>query len=829
MPKNLVIVESPAKAKTIEKFLGKDFTVASSFGHIADLPSKELGVNVDKDFKPKYLVSKDKREVVKKLKELAAKAEMVWLASDEDREGEAIAWHLAENLNLDKNKTKRIVFHEITKSAIDKAIANPRDIDYHLVDAQQARRVLDRIVGYELSPVLWRKVKGGLSAGRVQSVAVRLIVEREREIQEFTPTDSFKIDAEFTSEANQSFKAKLNSTFDNKAAANKFLQLNAAATFKVESLDKKPAKKSPAPPFTTSTLQQEAARKLGFSVSRTMVTAQRLYEAGLITYMRTDSVNLSDEARKAAANEIEKSYGTKYSKSRNYQSKTKGAQEAHEAIRPTNFAQHSINLERDQSKLYELIWKRAIASQMAEAELERTNVKIKASTHNDLFTANGEVITFDGFLKVYFEGTDDEDIEQEGMLPALKVDESLTNNYITATQRYTRPPYRYTEASLVKKLEELGIGRPSTYAPTISTIINRNYVEKGNVDGEDRKYTQCVLTKGEISEKVLTEKVGSDKGKLVPTDVGMIVTDFLVNHFESILDYNFTAKVEEDFDDIAEGKEDWTKMMRTFYDKFHPNVIDVEKNAERESGERILGTDPKTGRQVSVRLGKFGPMVQIGTAEEDEKPLFASLSPDQQLNSITFEEAMDLFKLPKQLGNYKGEEVEVNNGRFGPYVRYGKKFVSLPQGMDALSVEMDDALKLIKEKEEADAPIYTYKGEPVTKGKGRFGPFIKWNNMFINVSKKYDWDDLSFDDVQSLIEDKLQKEKDKIVQHWEAEGIRIEKARWGRHHIIKGKTKVELDKTVDATKITLEKAKALIESKAPKKKATALKSKAKKK
>ena len=607
------------------------------------------------------------------------------------------------------------------------------------------------------------------------------------------------------------------------------MQLNANAAFKVESLDKKPAKKAPAPPFTTSTLQQEAARKLGFSVSRTMVTAQRLYEAGLITYMRTDSVNLSDEAREAAATEIEKSYGTKYSKTRNFQSKTKGAQEAHEAIRPTNFAQHSINLERDQTKLYELIWKRAIASQMAEAELERTNVKIKASTHNDLFTASGEVITFDGFLKVYFEGTDDEDLEQEGMLPALKVNESLTNNYITATQRYTRPPYRYTEASLVKKLEELGIGRPSTYAPTISTIINRNYVEKGNVDGEDRKYTQCLLTQGKVTEKVLTEKVGSDKGKLVPTDIGMIVTDFLVNHFESILDYNFTAKVEEDFDDIAEGKEDWTKMMRTFYDKFHPNVIDVEKNAERESGERILGTDPKTGRQVSVRLGKFGPMVQIGTAEEDEKPLFASLSPDQQLNTITFEEAMDLFKLPKQLGSYKGEEVEVNNGRFGPYVRYGKKFVSLPPGMDALSVEMDDAIILIKEKEEADAPIYTYKGEPVTKGKGRFGPFIKWNNMFINVSKKYDWDNLSYDDVQNLIEDKLQKEKDKIVQNWEAEGIRIEKARWGRHHIIKGKTKVELDKTVDATKITLEKAKALIESKAPKKKATTSKSKAKKK
>lgn len=825
MPKNLVIVESPAKAKTIEKFLGKNYTVASSFGHIADLPSKELGVNVDKDFKPNYQVSKDKKDVVKKLKELADKAEMVWLASDEDREGEAIAWHLAETLKLDKSKTKRIVFHEITKTAIDKAIANPRDIDYNLVDAQQARRVLDRIVGYELSPVLWRKVKGGLSAGRVQSVAVRLIVEREREIIDFKPSASFKIDAEFTNEAGQSFKAKLNSTFNTKEESNKFLEINANAKFVVDSLEKKPAKKAPSPPFTTSTLQQEAARKLGFSVSRTMATAQRLYEAGLITYMRTDSVNLSEEARKAAATEIDNSYGAKYTKTRNFKSNTKGAQEAHEAIRPTNFAQHTVSLERDQTKLYDLIWKRAIASQMAEAELERTNVKIKASTHNDLFTANGEVITFDGFLKVYLEGTDEEDLEQEGMLPAMKVKENLANNYITATQRYTRPPYRYTEASLVKKLEELGIGRPSTYAPTISTIINRNYVEKGTVEGEDRKYIQCVLTGGKVSEKTLVEKVGSDKGKMVPTDIGIIVTDFLVNHFEAILDYNFTAKVEEDFDDIAEGKEDWTKMMRTFYDKFHPNVVDVEQNAERESGERILGTDPKTGRQVSVRLGKFGPMVQVGTAEEEEKPLFASLSPDQQLNTITFEDAMDLFKLPKQLGTYKEQPVEVNNGRFGPYVRYGKKFVSLPPGVEALSVEMDDAIKLIKEKEEADAPIFTYKGEPVTKGKGRFGPFIKWNDTFINVSKKYDWDDLSFDDIQTLIEDKIQKEKDKIVHHWEAEKITVEKARWGRHNIIKGKIKVELDKSVDVSKLTLDKAKSLIESKSPKKKTSAAKKK----
>jgi DNA topoisomerase-1 len=829
MSKNLVIVESPAKAKTIEKFLGKDFKVESSFGHIADLPSKELGVDVEGDFKPKYEVSKDKKAVVKKLKELAKKAETVWLASDEDREGEAIAWHLAETLDLDKTKTKRIVFHEITKSAIQKAIENPRGIDYDLVDAQQARRVLDRIVGYELSPVLWRKVKGGLSAGRVQSVSVRLIVEREREIQNFTPEASFRIDAEFSNEAGQTFKAKLPKNFSSKAEAQKFLEQNANAIFKVADLEKKPAKKSPAAPFTTSTLQQEAARKLYFSVSKTMTMAQRLYEAGLITYMRTDSVNLSDEARKGAQNEIESAYGSKYSKPRNYKGKSKGAQEAHEAIRPTDFSVHSVNLDRDQSRLYELIWKRAIASQMSEAELERTNVKISASSHQELFTANGEVITFDGFLKVYLEGTDDEDTEQEGMLPSMKVNETLLNNYITATERYTRPPYRYTEASLVKQLEELGIGRPSTYAPTISTIQNRNYVEKGNVDGEERAYTQLTLKNGDVKDKTLTEKVGSDKGKLVPTDIGMIVTDFLVNHFEHILDYNFTAKVEEDFDDIAEGKVDWSKMMKDFYKDFHPQVEDVQENADRESGERILGTDPNTGRQVSVRLGKFGPMVQIGTAEEEEKPIFASLSPDQQLNTITYEEAMDLFKLPKKLGVYKGEELEVNNGRFGPYVKYGKKFVSLAPGQDALSIELDDAITLIKEKEEADAPIYTYKNLPVQKGKGRFGPFIKWNNMFINVNKNYDWDNLSDNDIITLIEDKIQKEKDKLVHHWEEEGIRVEKARWGRHHILKGKIKVELDKSVDASKLTLEEAKAFIESKTPKKKAIKKKTTSKKK
>jgi len=820
MAKNLVIVESPAKAKTIEKFLGKDFKVESSFGHIADLPSKELGVDVDGDFEPKYQVSSDKKAVVKKLKDLAKKAETVWLASDEDREGEAIAWHLAETLGLDKEKTKRIVFHEITKSAIMKAVENPRKIDYDLVDAQQARRVLDRIVGYELSPVLWRKVKGGLSAGRVQSVSVRLIVEREREIQEFQPEASYRIDAEFSNEEGQSFKAKLPKTFSTKEEALAFLEKNATANFKVADLTKKPAKKSPAAPFTTSTLQQEASRKLYFSVSKTMTMAQRLYEAGLITYMRTDSVNLSDEARKGAEKEIIDAYGKEYSKERNFTGKTKGAQEAHEAIRPTDFSRHSVNIDRDQARLYELIWKRAIASQMSEAQLERTNVKIEANTHKETFTANGEVIKFDGFLKVYLEGTDDEDAEQDGMLPAMKVNEDLLNNYITATERYTRPPYRYTEASLVKKLEELGIGRPSTYAPTISTIQNRNYIEKGTVEGVEREYTQLTLAEGKVEDKKLTEKVGSDKGKLVPTDIGMIVTDFLVNHFESILDYNFTAKVEDQFDDIAEGKEDWKAMMKSFYEKFHPVVEDVQENADRESGERILGEDPKTGKQVSVRLGKFGPMVQMGTVDDEEKPTFASLGPDQQLNTITFEEAMDLFKLPKELGKYKGEVVEVNNGRYGPYVKFGKKYISLAAGQDPLNVELEDAVELIKEKEKADAPIYNYKGKDVTKGKGRFGPFIKWDGMFINVNKKYDWENLTTEDIETLIDEKIQKEIDKVVHNWEDEGIRVEKARWGRHNIIKGKTKIELAKTVDAAALTLEEVKDLIEKNAPKKKAT---------
>ncbi|MFH6935713.1 type I DNA topoisomerase [Flavobacterium sp. FlaQc-30] len=821
MAKNLVIVESPAKAKTIEKFLGNDFQVESSYGHIADLPSKEIGVDVENGFKPKYEVSPDKKALVSKLKTLSKNAETVWLASDEDREGEAISWHLAEELKLDKKKTKRIVFHEITKSAILKAIDNPREIDYNLVNAQQARRVLDRLVGYELSPVLWRKIKGGLSAGRVQSVSVRLIVEREREIQNFNAVATYSIVAEFVNEAGKAFKAKLPKNFNTKKEAEDFLNQNIGSKYKVADLETKPTKKSPTAPFTTSTLQQEAARKLYLPVGITMQLAQRLYEAGLITYMRTDSVNLSKEAMDAAEAEIIKSYGKEFSKPRVFANKNKGAQEAHEAIRPTDMSRHTVNIDRDQARLYDLIWKRTLASQMSDAQLERTNVKIEADNHSEIFTASGEVLLFEGFLKVYLEGHDDDEEEQEGMLPALKVNEKLANNYITATERYSRPPARYTEASLVKKLEELGIGRPSTYAPTISTIINRNYVEKGTLEGQERNYTQLTLQNSKVGEKLLKENTGSDKGKLVPTDIGTIVTDFLVKNFGNILDYNFTAKVEQDFDEIAEGNIDWAKMMQDFYNKFHPNVKEVEANAERESGERILGKDAD-GRQVSVRLGKFGPMAQIGEADDEDKK-FASLMADQNIGNITLEEALNLFLLPKNLGEYKGEEVEVSNGRYGPYVRHGSVFISLPRGEDPLGVSKERAQELIDEKALADAPIAMYKGEPVQKGVGRFGPFIKWNGLFVNVSKKYNFDNLSQADVEELIEDKLQKNIDKVLHNWEDEGILVEKARWGRSVITKGKIKIELSKDVDATKLTLAEVQEMIAKKTPAKKAPAKK------
>ncbi|MBL6693144.1 type I DNA topoisomerase [Flavobacteriaceae bacterium] len=818
MASNLVIVESPAKAKTIEKFLGKDFKVASSYGHIADLPSNELGVDVDKDFSPKYIVSSDKKKVVSELKSLAKKMKTVWLASDEDREGEAIAWHLANTLDLKSDNTKRIVFNEITKTAILDAIENPRDINYNLVNAQQARRVLDRLVGYELSPVLWRKVKGGLSAGRVQSVSVRLIVEREREINAFVPQQTFKIQAIFSTQQNKSINALLPKTFDSSETTEAFLHLNKSATFKIDAIEKKPASKSPTAPFTTSTLQQEAARKLYFSVSKTMNMAQRLYEAGLITYMRTDSVNLSKEAQQSALKQIEKHYGEAYKKPRKYKVKSKGAQEAHEAIRPTDFSKAKVNLDYDQSRLYELIWKRAIASQMSDAKLERTQLKIAASTHSDKFVAKGEVIKFDGFLKIYLEGVDEESDEQNELLPAVKEGEVLNLKSMEANQRFSRPPYRFTEASLVKKLEELGIGRPSTYAPTISTIQNRKYVEKGTSEGEYRSYTQLQLVENEVISKSLKERTGANKGKLIPTDVGVIVNDFLVANFNNILDYSFTAKVEESFDQIADGSENWTSMIKGFYDGFHKTVDFVKENAARESGERVLGNDPKSGRVVKVRLGRFGPIAQIGEPEDEEKPIFVSLAPGQQLESLELEEALELFKLPKSIGSYEDQEVTVNNGRFGPYIKFKDIFVSLPVGEDPMSVELDRAILLIKEKLAADAPIYTFDKLPVTKGKGRFGPFLKWNGLFINVNKKYDFDNLSEEEIETLIKEKIQKEKDKLIKEWPEEAIRIEKARWGRSNIIKGSKKIELGKDIDPTKITLEAAIQYLKPKTAKKK-----------
>lgn len=818
MSKNLVIVESPAKAKTIEKFLGDKFKVVSSYGHISDLPAKELGVDVAGDFSPNYIVNDDKKKVVRELRTLAKKAETIWLASDEDREGEAIAWHLAQQLDLNQQSTKRIVFHEITKDAIQNAIKHPRSINQHLVDAQQARRVLDRLVGYELSPILWRKVKGGLSAGRVQSVSVRIIVEREREIEAFTPKASYKIQAVFLTNSGKAIKASSAATYETAEEANAFLSQNSGAAFAVSNLEKKPARKSPTAPFTTSTLQQEASRKLGFSVSRTMSNAQRLYEAGYITYMRTDSVNLSKQALNEAREVITNSYGPEYAQTRVFKTKNKGAQEAHEAIRPTKLARMRVDAAPDEQRLYELIWKRTVASQMSDAKLERTVIQINADKHDKKFTARGEVVTFEGFLKVYFEGKDEEEDAQEGLLPKVTQGEQLDAKTITATERFTRPPARYTEASLVKRLEELGIGRPSTYAPTITTIINRKYIEKGTVEGDERKYTQLVLTQNDIKKEILSERVGSEKGKLVPTDVGLLVNDFLVKNFPRVIDYNFTAEVEQSFDSIALGNEDWKSMMKSFYKDFHPVVEDVKENAQREIGERILGVDPKTGRQLSVRLGKFGAMAQIGTAEEEEKPLFASLHPDQQLTKITFEEALDLFKLPLHLGEFDAEAVEVNNGRYGPYVRHGKTFISLPKGKNPLTTTLDEAIEYIEEKRIADAPIATYEELPVTKGVGRFGPFIKWNGWFVNVSKKYDYDNLTAADIAQLIEDKKKKEAERIVHNWEDEGVRVEKARWGRHNIIKGKQKVELQKTIDVSEMTLTQAMSYLEKQKPKKK-----------
>ncbi len=817
MQKNLVIVESAAKAKTIENFLGEGFNVVSCFGHISDLPSNELGVDVDGNFSPKYIISSDKKKIVNELKKLSKQVDVVWLASDEDREGEAIAWHLSNNLNLNRENSRRIVFSEITKKAIKNAIEKPREINNDLVDAQQARRVLDRLVGYELSPVLWKKVKGGLSAGRVQSVAVRLIVERERSINEFVPKQIFKTQAEFNTNDGKVIPAHLDIDFSDINFTKNFLEKNKKANYKVHSILKKPFKKSPSPPFTTSTLQQEASRKLFFSVSKTMTVAQKLYEAGLITYMRTDSVNLSDEAKNNIANEIKSLYGENYLSLRDFRSKIKGAQEAHEAIRPTDFSKSTISSDYDQSRLYKLIWRRTVSSQMSEAEIKKTQIEILSNQFSEKFLANGEVIIFDGFLKIYLEGKDEEEENNKGVLPIVNKGDNLLRKNIISRQRFSRPPYRFSEASLVKKLEELGIGRPSTFAPTISTIQNRGYIEKGNFEGAKRSFIEIELKDSDITEKNLIEIIGSDKGKLVPTDTGSIVNDFLVSNFKTILDYNFTAQVEQGFDDIAKGSKDWTEMIKSFYKNFHSIVEDVKENAKRESGERVLGKDPKTGRILKVRLGKFGPIAQLGELNDEKNPVYASLTKDQFLETITFEEAIKLFEFPRIVGTYEKNEILVNNGRYGPYIKFRKSFIPLPKNLSPYSIKIEDSIKIIEEKRKSDAPIYFYDDLPVIKGIGKFGPFIKWNDFFINVDKSYDFENLEKNQIEDLIKDRIQREKDKLIHDWKELGIRVEKAKWGRSVIIQGKKRIQLSKDVDPKKLTKDEVEKYLGEKNPKK------------
>ena len=769
MEKNLVIVESPAKAKTIEKFLGNDFRVMSSYGHIRDLKKKEFGIDIENGFEPIYEVPADKKKVVSELKAAAKKADTVWLASDEDREGEAISWHLFETLDLNEEDTKRIVFHEITKNAIQEAVKNPRKIDKNLVDAQQARRVLDRIVGFELSPVLWKKIKPALSAGRVQSVAVRLIVEREREIQNFNSEASYRIIGIFSKEENgqkYEIKAEYNKRLKTKEEALALLEKLKTSVFSIEDVVTKPAKKSPAAPFTTSTLQQEASRKLGFSVGQTMMIAQKLYESGKITYMRTDSVNLSGLAIGTAKTEVIEQYGEKYHKTRQYTTKSKGAQEAHEAIRPTFINEHEVSGTAQEQKLYNLIWKRTIASQMADAELERTTTNISVSNTDGRFVANGEVIKFDGFLRVYLEGTDDENGEsEEGLLPPVKKGEKLDMLEVNATERFTQRPARYSEAALVRKMEELGIGRPSTYAPTISTIINREYVEKKSTDGDLREYNVLMLKKGVIKDSQKTETTGADKNKLFPTDIGIVVNDFLVEHFPSVINYNFTAKVEEGFDKIAEGKVKWRKSIADFYDVFHPIVEETTNmRMEHKAGERVLGVDPKSGRQISVKIGRYGAMAQIGTPDEEEKPLFASLQKSQSIETITLEEALKLFELPRELGEFREKEVVVGVGRFGPYIRHNNKFVSLPKDVDPLEIQLDEAVELIKEKEKKDKEkiIKVFEEEPDMQVlNGRYGPYIKHQKSNYKIPKNTDPKELTLEDCKKIIEDSTADSKTK--------------------------------------------------------------------
>ena len=819
MSKNLIIVESPAKAKTIQKFIGKDFTVISSKGHVRDLPQKDLGIDVDKSFEPKYVILDDKKSLISDIKKKAEEADVVWLATDDDREGEAISWHLMQVAHLDPAKVRRIVFHEITKSAIDNALAHPRELDVNLVDAQQARRVLDRLVGFELSPVLWRKVKPQLSAGRVQSVAVKLIVEREHEIEKFNSTFSYKVEGDFipVRDGKIHLNAELNKRFNKKEDAVAFLEACKDAEFKVTAVEKSPGKRSPAPPFTTSTLQQEAARKLGFSVSKTMVVAQQLYESGYITYMRTDSVNLSTLALATAKDVITELYGAEYSHLHNYVTRSKGAQEAHEAIRPTDMSRQTVPGDTFVKHLYELIWKRTIASQMSDAKTEKTNITIPVSNRKEKFVATGEVILFPGFLKVYTESKDEDSEEVKGMLPAMQLEETLNAQSITATQRFAQPPARYTEASLVKKLEELGIGRPSTYAPTITTIQKRGYVLKQTRPGQERQYDCLELKGNQIKEEMKTEKVGYEKDKIFPTDVGIVVNDYLQQNFEEIMDYGFTADVEKRFDDIAEGKEQWQDMLQHFYGDFHQSVDHALNYSAKASGERLLGYDPVTNAKVLAKLGKYGPMVQIGENYADEKPRYARLRPNQFIETLTLEEALELFKLPRTVGEWECSEVTVGAGRFGPYVRYNDKFVSIPKDEDPIEITLERCVELLKEKQKKDADraprlVGQLDGKEIYAAVGRYGPYLKYDGKNVTLAKGTDVAALTEAEAIDLLQNS--QNKNVLRSFPEDENVKVMNGRYGAY-ITNGTDNFKISKGVVAENLTYEDCLQIIQNTAP--------------
>ena len=819
MSKNLIIVESPAKAKTIQKFIGKDYTVISSKGHVRDLPAKGMGIDIAHDFEPQYEVLDDKKALINDIKKKAAEADTIWLATDDDREGEAISWHLMEVTKMDPEKVKRIVFHEITKSAIDEALSHPRSLNVDLVNAQQARRVLDRLVGFELSPVLWRKVRPSLSAGRVQSVAVKLIVEREHEIEKFNSTSSYKVDGVFNPLRDKKIEldAELNKRFPTKEEAVSFLEHCRQASFKITAIEKTPGKKSPAPPFTTSTLQQEAARKLGFSVSKTMVVAQQLYEAGYITYMRTDSVNLSNMALAVAHKVVADKYGEDYAKTRKYVTKTKGAQEAHEAIRPTDISRETIPGDTFAKHLYELIWKRTIASQMSDAKTEKTSMTIPVEGRAEKFIASGEVILFPGFLKVYTESKDEESEEVKGMLPPMEVGDDLNAKHITATQRYAQPPVRYTEASLVKKLEELGIGRPSTYAPTISTIQKREYVRKATRQGKERQYYCLTMTADGVKEELKKEKFGYEKDKLIPTDVGIIVNDYLQENFKDIMDYGFTADVEKEFDDIAEGKANWQEMMSRFYGGFHQQVDTAINYSTKASGERLLGYDPKTNEKVFAKLGKYGPMVQIGEAYADSKPRYARLQADQFIDTITLEEALDLFRLPRTLGEWNGKVVSVGVGRFGPYVRYDGTFESIPKTDDPYSITLERCIELLEGKMKKNAErtphlIGHFDGKEILAAAGRYGPYIKYDGKNYTLDKNMTLDDLTEEQAVEIIQNK--ETRNVLVSYPEDANLKVMNGRYGPY-ITNGTDNFKIPKDMVANKLTYQECVKIMQETAP--------------